>query len=61
MSNNFVKDRQDKYGNGKTSGRPKKKSSLLQAERRNNDIVSDEMILNDILYNFVFIANDQFR
>lgn len=44
MNNNFVKERQDKYGNGKTNGRPKKKSMLLQAERRHDDIVSNETI-----------------
>lgn len=48
MTNNFIKSKQDKYGNGKTNGRPKKKSTILQAERRDNDIVSDEMILNGI-------------
>ncbi|CAF1521470.1 unnamed protein product, partial [Adineta steineri] len=38
MSNNLVKSKQDKYGNGKTNGRPKKKSLILQAERRTFDL-----------------------
>ncbi|CAF1297631.1 unnamed protein product [Adineta steineri] len=38
ISNNLVKRQQEKYGNGKTNGRPKKKSTILQAERRNVDI-----------------------
>ncbi|CAF1586208.1 unnamed protein product, partial [Adineta steineri] len=38
MSNNLVKSKQEKYGNGKTNGRPKKKSTILQAERRRVDI-----------------------
>jgi hypothetical protein len=48
-----VKLKQDKYGNGKTNGRPKTKSSVVQAERRNNDIVSFRMILYGISYFFV--------
>jgi len=48
MINNFVKSVQDKYGNGKTNGRPKRKSTILQAERRDHDIVSNELILNDV-------------
>lgn len=50
MINNFVRVQQDKYGNGKTNGRPKRKSAILQAERRIKDIVSFEMILNTIIY-----------
>ena len=46
MTNNFVKFQQDKYGNGKTNGRPKRKSAILQAERRTKDIVRSKMILN---------------
>ncbi|CAF1288923.1 unnamed protein product [Rotaria sordida] len=38
ITTNFVKSKQEKYGNGKTNGRPKKKSTILQAERRINDI-----------------------
>lgn len=47
MINNFVKVQQDKYGNGKTNGRPKRKSAVLQAERRVKDIVSSKIILDD--------------
>jgi hypothetical protein len=35
-----VKIRKEKYGNGKTNGRPKKKSLNSLAERRSKDIVS---------------------
>ncbi|CAF1297592.1 unnamed protein product [Adineta steineri] len=38
MNNDLVKSKQDKYGNGKTNGRPKKKSLILQAERRTFDL-----------------------
>ncbi|CAF1163253.1 unnamed protein product [Adineta steineri] len=38
MNNDLVKSKQDKYGNGKTNGRPKTKSTVLQAERRRVDI-----------------------
>ncbi|CAM4810212.1 unnamed protein product [Rotaria magnacalcarata] len=38
MTNNYIKLKQDQYGNGKTNGRPKKKSIVLQAERRVNDV-----------------------
>ncbi|CAF4312263.1 unnamed protein product, partial [Rotaria sp. Silwood2] len=38
VTTNFVKSKQEKYGNGKTNGRPKRKSTILQAERRTNDI-----------------------
>lgn len=44
MTNNFVKSQQDKYGNGKTNGRPKRKSVILQAERRTKDIVSSKIM-----------------
>ena len=47
-----MKSKQEKYGNGKTNGRPKRKSTILQAERRTNDIVSDEIILNSVSYCF---------
>lgn len=40
MTNNYIKLKQDQYGNGKTNGRPKKKSIVLQAERRVKDVVS---------------------
>ena len=35
--------KQDKYGNGKTGGRRKRKSTIEQAERRIDDIVSVEV------------------
>ncbi|CAF4695721.1 unnamed protein product, partial [Rotaria socialis] len=38
MSNSLVQLKQEKYGKGKTNGRPKKKSTILQAERRVNDV-----------------------
>ncbi|CAF2958839.1 unnamed protein product, partial [Rotaria sp. Silwood2] len=38
ISNNLVRSKQDRYGNGKTNGRPKRKSTFLQAERRIIDI-----------------------
>ncbi|CAF2728490.1 unnamed protein product [Rotaria sp. Silwood2] len=38
MTNSFVKLKHNKYGNGKTNGRPKTKSLILQAERRVHDI-----------------------
>lgn len=59
MTNNFVKLKQDKYGNGKTNGRPKKRSSILQAERRVNDVVSCELFLNEELL-CSLAADDQF-
>ncbi|CAF4808891.1 unnamed protein product [Rotaria socialis] len=36
--NNIVRIKQDKYGNGKTGGRQKRKSMIEQAERRIDDI-----------------------
>ena len=50
MDNKLVKDKQTKYGNGKTNGRPKKKSHIAQAERRTNDIVGYNVTLYHILY-----------
>ncbi|CAF4370439.1 unnamed protein product, partial [Adineta steineri] len=38
MNNDLVKSKQDKYGNGKTNGRPKKKSLILKAERPTFDL-----------------------
>ena len=35
--------KQDKYGNSKTGGRQKRKSTIEQVERRIDDIVSVEM------------------
>lgn len=53
-----MKSKQDKYGNGKTGGRPKTKSTILQAERRIQDRVSSEIMLNNISKIFFFsIAN----
>ncbi|CAF2951727.1 unnamed protein product [Rotaria sp. Silwood2] len=43
VTTNFVKSKQEKYGNGKTNGRPKRKSTILQAERRTNDIPTISM------------------
>ncbi|CAF1325965.1 unnamed protein product, partial [Rotaria magnacalcarata] len=42
MVNNFVQAKQNKYG--KTKGRPKQKSAILQAERKIKDTVSFEII-----------------
>lgn len=53
MTNNFVKAKQDKYGNGKTNGRPKKKSTVLNADRRIYDIVSNEIF--QTMYHIVFL------
>ncbi|CAF1348898.1 unnamed protein product [Rotaria sordida] len=38
MDNDLAKHKQIQYGNGKTKGRPKKKSVVAQAERRTKDI-----------------------
>ncbi|CAF4055395.1 unnamed protein product [Rotaria magnacalcarata] len=43
VTTNFVKTKQEKYVNGKTNGRPKRKSTILQAERRTNDIPTISM------------------
>ncbi len=47
-----MQHKQNKHGNGKTNGRPKRKSVVAQAERRTNDIVSDKVTLdgNRIIY-----------
>jgi hypothetical protein len=47
-----VKKKQDTFGNGKTNGRPKKKSTISQAERRITDIVSFHMNLDGTSYHF---------
>ena len=52
MTNSFVKLKQDKYGNGKSNGRPKKRSSILQAERRVSDVVSCGLFLNEALLSY---------
>ncbi|CAF4693868.1 unnamed protein product, partial [Rotaria socialis] len=45
-----------KYGKGKTNGRPKKKSTILQAERRVNDVIRRlcirELTITEILERF---------
>ncbi|CAF1498990.1 unnamed protein product, partial [Didymodactylos carnosus] len=40
MNNNFVKERQDKYGNGKTNGRPKIKPMINLADQENKNLLS---------------------
>ena len=52
MANSIIKLKQDKYGNGKSNGRPKKRSSTLQAERRVNDVVNCELFLNEELLSY---------
>ena len=52
MTNSFVKLKEDKYGNGKSNGRPKRRSSILEAERRVNDVVSCELFLNEELLSY---------
>ncbi|CAF3060653.1 unnamed protein product [Rotaria sp. Silwood2] len=38
MENELAQKKKDTYGNGKTNGRPKRKSVVVQAERRTNDV-----------------------
>ena len=52
MTNSFVKLKQDKYGNEKSNGRPKKRSLILQAERRVSDVVSCRLFLNEELLSY---------
>ena len=52
MTNSFVKLKQDKDGNGKSNGRPKRRSSILEAERRVNVVVSCELFLNEELLSY---------
>lgn len=50
MENKLVKKKRDIYGNGKTNGRPKRKSVVAQAERRTNDVVGGKINLYNISY-----------
>ena len=52
MINASVKNKQVKYANGRANGRTKKMSKILQAERRDNDIVSGKRILKGVIYSY---------
>jgi hypothetical protein len=52
MNNKFVKMQQEKYGNDKAHGRPKKRSIHSNAERRVKDTVGFKISSNDTSYCF---------
>ncbi|CAF3847856.1 unnamed protein product, partial [Rotaria sp. Silwood1] len=59
MDNDLVKHKQIQYGNGKTNGRPKRKSVVEQAERRTNDVPF--INLNDVQNEYLLPLTDQMK